>query len=137
MSHLVRRRIAKTVFTGGNEFLSGKSSNSDASRMANKQHGEEFSTQYSTSFTSIFSSSFKPFHRSSSQISPRSDKKNEIPTLPSLYQKNVRNIDFGFKSITSRTAFARKLYFGVLVQLAVIGGLQYLPYIACPSLPYG
>lgn len=131
-----------TGFTGKHVFFTEKSSNSDPLKMAakmaaKKQHAPQFFAQYSTTFNSMFGSSFRPFFTTSTQFQAKFEPRNGISILPSLYKKNERNQDFGFKSITSRTAFARKLYFGVLVQLAVIGGLQYLPYVICPSLPYG
>ena len=147
MSHSVRRRIAVTGFLScKNDFTLGTSleskpmgmakadSNWDQLKAAKKQHSDLYNTQYSSSYntqysnlSSIFYSSFKPFY-SPDSIASKFERKARKPTLPSLYKKNVCDVDFGFKSITTRTTFARKIYFTALVQLGVLLFLQYLPH---------
>lgn len=108
-------------------------------KMARIQHGDQFigqyntqysnpNTQFSNTFSSVFYNTIKP--AINKQFSPQPGKFGKrpgIPSLPSLYQKRTDEVDSRFKSINTRTAFARKIYFTVLVQLAVLIGLQSIP----------
>ena len=123
-----------TGFKGKNVFFSEKSLNSDPLKMAARKpnYDTQFGSTFSTTFGSIIGLSF------GTPTGPtKFEKPGGLSSLPALYKKNVRNLDFGFKAINSRTAFARKIYFAVLIQLGVIAFLQHLPFLLCPSLEYG
>lgn len=105
-------------------------------KMAKNQHGDQFisqynnqyNTQYSSTFNSVFYNTIRPaFAKHVIGRPERFGKRSGIPSLPSLYQKRTDEIDLRFKSINIRTAFARKIYFTVLVQMAVLIGLQSIP----------
>lgn len=100
-------------------------------KMAKKMYNDRFNAHYSHISSIIYNSphgkklAIKPaFHKQQPQSHLNLGNKMTISSIPSIYSKKVDNEDFGFGSKKNQILFVRKVYFAVLLQLALVIGLQ-------------